>query len=66
MSERPAIGATVQWPETNHGVTSWRAGKVHSYMLRFGADVAVVETTPGGPLMDIPTSTLTVTREPAR
>ncbi len=61
MSEaRPPVGADVSWPETNHGTTFTRRAKVHAYELRAGTVVAVLETTPGGPLMELPPHVLTV------
>lgn len=59
-STRPPIGADVSWPETNHGVTFTRRARVHAYERRVDGLVAVLETAPGGPLMEIPPDQLTV------
>lgn len=63
---RPALKSYVRWPETNHGVTSWRGGTIVSYLVRFGEEFAVIETTTGGPLMEIRPRELTLAEEPAR
>lgn len=57
---RPPIGADVSWPETAHGRTYTRRAKVHAYTRRAGTVVAVLETAPGGPLMELPPDVLTV------
>jgi len=63
VSDRPnpPIGARVSWPETNHGATFTRGGVVYKYELRPGGSVvAVIETQPGGPLMELAPHVLTL------
>ena len=58
MSDQFPIGTPVQWPEDTRDGRFMRAGTVHGYVRRGHDLVAVLETYPGSPLMERPTSML--------